>query len=144
VGTIEQVDEVSEEVVEAFGRLVPQLSRSATPPSADELGVIASSPDTTLLVARGGRGGAIIGSLTLVCVRIPTGIRAWIEDVVVDESVRGLGIGEALTREAIGLAQGTGARSVDLTSHPAREPANRLYRRLGFEQRETNVYRYPL
>jgi hypothetical protein len=85
VGTIGQIDEVSEEVVEAFGRLVPQLFRSATPPRADELGAIASSPDTTLFVTRGGRGGAIIGSLTLVRVQIPTGIPAWIEDVVVDE-----------------------------------------------------------
>jgi hypothetical protein len=126
VGTIEQVDEVSEEVVEAFGRLIPQLSRSAaTPPSADELGSIASSPDATVLVARGGRGGVILGSLTLVCVRIPTGIRAWIEDVGVDESVRALGIGEALMRRPSAL-RNAGVGSVDLTSHPRREPANRL------------------
>jgi hypothetical protein len=127
VGTIEQVDDVSEEVVEAFGRLIPQLSRSAaTPPSADELGSIASSPEATLLVARGGRGGVILGSLTLVCVRIPTGIRAWTEDVVVAESVRDRGRDEALTREAIRLAQRADVGSVDLTSHPRREPANRL------------------
>jgi ribosomal protein S18 acetylase RimI-like enzyme len=144
VATIERVEEVSEEIVEAFGRLVPQLSRSATPPSGDELRVVAASPDTALLVARDGKGGAIVGSLTLVFLRIPTGTRAWIEDVVVDESARGRGIGEALTREAIRLARQAGARSVDLTSHPARETANRLYRRLGFDERETNVYRYPL
>jgi ribosomal protein S18 acetylase RimI-like enzyme len=82
-----------------------------------------------------------VGSLTLVMFRIPTGMRAWIEDVVVDEAARGQGVGEALSRTAVNLAQQAGARTVDLTSHPDREAANRLYSRLGFEQRATNVYR---
>jgi len=84
----------------------------------------------------------VVGSLTLVLFRVPTGVRAWIEDVVVDESSRGTGVGEALVREALSRAAAAGARSVDLTSRPGREAANRLYRRLGFEMRETNVYRW--
>jgi ribosomal protein S18 acetylase RimI-like enzyme len=80
--------------------------------------------------------------LTLAVFPIPTGVRAWIEDVVVDQSARGRGVGEALSRRALELAAQAGARTVELTSRPSREAANRLYRRLGFEARETNVYRY--
>jgi len=86
--------------------------------------------------------GAIVGSLTLALFRVPTGVRAWIEDVVVDESARGAGAGEALVIAALARAEAEGAKSVDLTSRPSREGANRLYVRLGFETRETNVYRY--
>ncbi len=100
------------------------------------------SPATVLLVARDGEPPEIVGTLTLVVFRIPTGLRAWVEDVVVDDSVRGRGVGSALTREALRRAEAAGARTVDLTSRPSREAANRLYRRLGFELRETNVYRY--
>ena len=84
----------------------------------------------------------IIGALTLAVFRIPTGVRAWIEDVVVDESARGRGVGETLTREAIRHASERGARTVDLTSRPSRVAANRLYQRVGFVERETRVYRY--
>ena len=100
-----------------------------------------ASDATHLLVARD-EAGRVLGSLTLVLFRIPTGLRAWIEDVVVDGEARGQGVGEALNRYAIDVAAERGARSVDLTSRPSREAANRLYRRLGFEPRETNVYRY--
>ena len=93
---------------------------------------------------RTGPDGRIVGLLTLAVFRIPTGVRAWIEDVVVDESERGQGVGEALTREALRRAEAAGARTVDLTSRPSREAANRLYRRLGFVDRETNVYRYDV
>jgi ribosomal protein S18 acetylase RimI-like enzyme len=99
-----------------------------------------ASPATVVLVARDD-GGEIVGTLTLVLFRIPTGVRAWIEDVVVDQETRGSGVGEALTRAALERAGAAGARSVDLTSRPTREAANRLYRRLGFEPRDTNVYR---
>jgi ribosomal protein S18 acetylase RimI-like enzyme len=95
-----------------------------------------------LFVAR--EHGEIVGSLSLVLFRIPTGLRAWIEDVVVDESARGKGVGEALSRAAIDHALKAGAKTVDLTSRPSREAANRLYERLGFKKRETNVYRYEL
>ena len=137
---VEEVTEVSAQLVEAFARLTPQLSRSAPPPGEQELERIVQSDATRLLVAK--VEGAIVGSLTLALFWIPTGLRAWIEDVVVDESVRGQGIGAALNLEALKLARDQGARTVDLTSRPSREAANRLYQRLGFKQRETNVYRY--
>ena len=138
--TVEEAVAVTDDLVEAFARLVPQLSRSSPVPSEEDLAEIVSSPTTVLLVARD--GDDIVGSLTLVLFRIPTGVRAWIEDVVVDEAVRGRGVGEALSREALRRAAAAGARTVDLTSRPSREAANRLYRRLGFEIRETNVYRW--
>ncbi len=137
---VEEVTEVSGELVEAFARLIPQLSRSSPPPGEQELERIVRSDATRLLVAK--VEGAIVGSLTLTLFVIPTGVRAWIEDVVVDEGVRGQGIGAALNQEALKVAQDQGARTVDLTSRPTREAANRLYQRLGFKQRETNVYRY--
>jgi ribosomal protein S18 acetylase RimI-like enzyme len=127
-------------LVEGMRRLLPQLSRSAPPPSAEQLGEIVASPCTQLLVARD--AGQIVGSLTLAVFRIPTGVRAWIEDVVVDTGARGKGVGEALSREALRLAAERGARTVELTSRASREAANRLYQRIGFEPRETNVYRY--
>jgi ribosomal protein S18 acetylase RimI-like enzyme len=130
------------------------MSRSARLPSGLEIDEIVSSRATTLLLASddgsesdeadevGERDGAIVGMLTLVTFRLPTGVRAWIEDVVVDTGARGRGVGEALTQAAIELAADRGAQTVDLTSRPSREAANRLYRRMGFEQRETNVYRF--
>ena len=121
---------------------MPQLSSSNPPPTDDELRRIIESPASILLIARDDESGRILGSLTLVVFPIPTGIRAWIEDVVVDEAARGRGVGEALNRHALERARAEGARTVDLTSRPTREAANRLYRRLGFEPRETNVYRY--
>ncbi len=140
---VREATEVTAELVDAFERLIPQLSRSNPPPSAAELDEIVRSPATVLLVAESD-SGVIVGSLTLALFRIPTGLRAWIEDVVVDESARGAGVGEALNREALDRARAAGATTVDLTSRPSREAANRLYRRLGFEQRDTNVYRYDL
>jgi len=137
---IEEARAVDDELVAAWERLVGQLSRSASVPTRAELEEIVASPATRMLLARDAEG-AIVGSLTLAVFRIPTGIRAWIEDVVVDEAARGQGIGAALTREALRLATEAGARTVDLTSRPDREAANRLYRAVGFEQRETNVYR---
>jgi ribosomal protein S18 acetylase RimI-like enzyme len=146
---VEEATEATPELVEALARLVPQLSRTSPPPTAEQLAAIVASPATTLLVARlggegehQGEGGQVVGSLTLVLFRIPTGFRAWIEDVVVDESARGAGVGEALTLAALERAADAGARTVDLTSRPSREAANRLYTRLGFELRETNVYRW--
>jgi ribosomal protein S18 acetylase RimI-like enzyme len=138
---VEEVTEVTPEIVAALGRLVPQLSSSAPPPTEADLAAIVGSPATVLLAART-EAGDVAGSLTLVLFRAPTGPRAWIEDVVVDTSVRSRGIGAALVQEALGRATAAGARTVDLTSRPSREAANRLYVRLGFEQRETNVYRW--
>ena len=143
--SVDVVASVDDDLVAAFERLVPQLSRSSPPPTVDELTDIVGDAMTRLLVARDDdAGGAIVGTLTLAMFRIPTGLRAWIEDVVVDESARGRGVGEALNRRALDLAREAGARTVDLTSRPSREAANRLYRRLGFEPRDTNVYRLEL
>jgi ribosomal protein S18 acetylase RimI-like enzyme len=141
--TVEEAQAADDELREALERLVPQLSRSAPPPTMEELREIVSSPSTTLFVARDA-DGTVVGTLTLALFSVPTGIRAWVEDVVVDAGARGAGAGAALVQAALAAATGAGARTVDLTSRPDREEANRLYRRLGFEQRRTNVYRYEL
>ena len=138
---IEEADALSGELVAAVAGLVRQLSASAPAPSAAELEEIIASPASRLLLARD-RDGRLVGMLTLVLFRIPTGVRAWIEDVVVEEAARGQGVGELVTRAALELAERHGARTVDLTSRSGREAANRLYARLGFELRDTNVYRY--
>ena len=139
---ITEATQVTAELVEAFERLTPQLSSSNPPPPAEALQAVASADATRLLVAR--TDGVIVGSLTLVLVRIPTGLRAIIEDVVVDDQFRGQGVGRALNKAALELAREAGAVTVDLTSRPSREAANRLYLRLGFVIRDTNVYRYTL
>jgi len=138
--TVEVVNEVNPSLLDAMARLLPQLSRSAPAPTDSELTEIVTSPATELLVAR--VDGVVVGSLTLVIFRIPTGVRAWIEDVVVDTDARGHGVGEALNRFAVDLAVQRGARTVDLTSRPSREAANRLYQRIGFTRRESTVYRF--
>jgi ribosomal protein S18 acetylase RimI-like enzyme len=137
---VEQLRAVDQEVVAAFQRLLPQLSGSA--PAIDErrLTEIVRSPATTVFVARGPSG--VVGTLTLVIVQIPTGVRARIEDVVVDEAARGQGVGAALTHAAIATARSRGARTVDLTSRPSRVAANALYQRLGFRLRDSRVYRF--
>ena len=133
---------VTDEVVDAMQRLIPQLSSSNPPPGRAELEEIVASPATTLFVAR--QRDRIVGALTLVAFRIPTGVRTRIEDVVVDETLRGQRVGERLSEAALEAARSLGARSTDLTSRPSREAANRLYARMGFERRESNVYRYTL
>jgi ribosomal protein S18 acetylase RimI-like enzyme len=138
---IVEVDEVTPELVEAFVRLTPQLSKSNPPPGEAELRELVESAATILLMAVDD-DGRFVGTLTLVLFRIPTALRAWIEDVIVDEAVGGQGIGKALTREALARARVAGASTVDLTSRPSREVANGMYQRLGFEPRETNVYRH--
>jgi ribosomal protein S18 acetylase RimI-like enzyme len=142
VTTVEIAQRVDDELVEAFTYLIPQLSSSNPPPSREQLTEMVQSPATLVLVAR--VDGRIAGSLTLAMFRIPTGLRAWIEDVVVDGDARGNGVGEALNLRAIEEARKRGAVTVDLTSRPSREAANRLYQRLGFVARDTNVYRFTL
>jgi ribosomal protein S18 acetylase RimI-like enzyme len=141
---LREATEVTPELVAAFERLIPQLSTSSSPPSERELRDIVESAASMLLIACDQDSGEIVGSLTLVLFRIPTGVRAWIEDVVVDEAARGRGVGEALNRYALEQARRAGAKTVDLTSRPSREAANRLYQRIGFEPRDTNVWRYTL
>ncbi len=131
---------VTEEIARAAEVLLPQLTnapREERPSLADVLG----HPATRVLLARDAKG-TIVGMTTLVLYPIPTGVRGWIEDVVVDEPSRGQGVASALVGAALEIAARSGARSVDLTSRPSREAANRLYERLGFVRRETNVYRY--
>ena len=136
------VHSVDDELVAAFGRLIPQLSSSSPPPSRDHLAALVASADTVLFVAR--LEGRIVGSLTVAFYRIPTGLKAWIEDVVVDDVARGRGVAALLNRAAIDEARSRGAKDVSLTSRPSREEANRLYQRIGFARRDTNVYRYTL
>jgi len=139
---VTEINEVTTELVEAFARLVPQLSSSSPPPDRAALQEIVDSA-SVLFMARD-NSSILVGSLTLALFRVPTGLRAWIEDVVVDESARGAGAGEALVAAALERAGALGARTVDLTSRPSREAANRLYVRMGFESRTTNVYRRTL
>ena len=136
---IERAESVDDDLVESFERLIPQLS-SSPPPTREHLAALVASPDTVLFLARG--DGVVLGSLTLAFYRIPTGLKAWIEDVVVDGSARGRGVGELLNKAALEEARARGAKDVSLTSRPSRDAANRLYRRIGFEPRETNVYRF--
>ncbi len=138
--TVDVCRHVDDEVVAAMARLIPQLSSSNPPPGRCELEEIVASDATTLFVAR--QHDHIVGALTMVAFRIPTGMRTRIEDVVVDEAFRGRRVGEQLTRAALQAAQRMGAHSTDLTSRPSRPEANRLYTRMGFQRRDSNVYRY--
>ena len=137
---VEIASQASEELVAACHHLIPQLSSSAQPITVSELAEIINSDSTVMFVAR--IDNKIVGLLTLAIFRIPTAVRAWIEDVVVDSSARGHGVGEALNHAAIAEAKRRGAKTVDLTSRPSRQAANKLYKRLGFVERDTNVYRF--
>jgi len=139
---IHEIVKVDDELIAAMNRLIPQLSNSNPPPDRSTLEEIVASDSSIIIAAF--IDGAIVGSLTLITFCIPTGKRAWIEDVVVDENYRNRGIGEALNQEAINIARRLGAKTVDLTSRPSREAANRLYSRLGFVQRNTNIYRFEI
>jgi ribosomal protein S18 acetylase RimI-like enzyme len=137
---IEVAKVVDDDLVTAFARLIPQLSSSSPPPTREQLQELVVNDDTVLFVAR--IDGQIMGSLTLAFYRIPTGLKAWIEDVVVDDAARGRGLGAALNHAALDEAKRRDAKDVSLTSRPTKEAANRLYQRIGFEARETNIYRY--
>ena len=147
--TVELITAATPEIHEAMGRLIPQLSRSATPMSEADVQRFLSQDSVHLFAFRPDEADAqgnrpILGMLSLVAFEIPTGVRAWVEDVVVDEAARGQGAGFALVEAAVEHAKKVGARTVDLTSRPSREAANRLYQRAGFQLRETNVYRVTL
>ncbi|QWW19346.1 GNAT family N-acetyltransferase [Schaalia sp. 19OD2882] len=145
---VELLTESTPEFLEAMERLLPQLSRSAKPLDAEASARFVAQPGVHVFIYRpdsGHEGAApILGMLSLATFEIPTGVRAWVEDVVVDSEARGQGAGRKLVEAALAHAKTVGARTVDLTSRPSREAANRLYRRCGFEQRETNVYRVAL
>ncbi|MBM3181255.1 MAG: GNAT family N-acetyltransferase [Chloroflexi bacterium] len=140
---IDIVTKADEELYEAFQRLVPQLTDNNPPPSRADLSALVRDAASTLVTARN-ENGQIVGALTLAAYRVPTGIRSVIEDVIVDNSVRGQGIGEALMLRAIELAREKGAGNITLTSNPMRVPANKLYLRVGFTKRDTNAYQIKL
>jgi ribosomal protein S18 acetylase RimI-like enzyme len=140
--TIVTLDSITPEYVRALHRMIPQLAPGSELPSREQLEKVVACSTNTLFAARVNE--QTVGTLTLTMLITPTGISGWIADVVVDAEIRGKGIGETLVREAIAQAQSLGARYVDLSSRPAREAANRLYQRIGFEKRETNYYRYTL
>jgi len=140
--SIEIATHATDELLTSLNQLVPQLSSSASPLTSDDVEALIANPAVSVFIAK--NDGAIVGTLTLVVFPIPSGLRAWIEDVVVDEGARGLGAGVALTEAAIAESKRRGAKSIDLTSRPSREVANAMYVKLGFIQRETNVYRFDL
>jgi ribosomal protein S18 acetylase RimI-like enzyme len=141
--TVSVASEVTDELVESIGRLLPHLSRSSPAPTPVEVREMVEAPGTVLFIARDD-AGRIVGTLTLVLFRIPTGLRAWIEDVIADPAASGQGVGRALNQAAIDESRRRGARTVDLTSRPSREAANHIYRSMGFKPRDTNVYRFEL
>ena len=135
-----EATESNESTLKLVNRLLPQLSKSAQPLTSGKLKEIVQSTHVHLFIAQ--EGTEVLGMLSLVVFPIPTGIRAWVEDVVVDESARGKGVGRALSEYALQAASEKGALTVDLTSRPSREAANQLYQKVGFQLRETNVYRF--
>ena len=140
---IDVVTRADDDLYKAFQRLVPQLTDNNPPPSLNDLADLVRDASSTLIVARNEQG-KIVGALTLTVYHVPTGIRSIIEDVIVDHSARGQGIGEALMQRAIEIAREKGAGNISLTSNPMREAANRLYLRVGFKKRETNAYQMKL
>jgi len=140
-----EMTDITEEICQAFQRLIPQLTRHTPPPTKELLEAIGASPETFIFLARYPEvDSAIVGSATLVTFQTPTGLHGWIEDVVVDYKARRQGIGKTLTEKCLDKARELGLREVNLTSRPSREAANRLYQGLDFIRRDTNVYRYPL
>ncbi|KAB2589480.1 GNAT family N-acetyltransferase [Streptomyces arboris] len=139
---VEIVREASQELVDTFGRLLPQLSSTAKPLDHQAVQRMVTCDANTVLIAR--TAEMIVGTLTLVMLPLPSGLRARVEDVVVNGAARGQGVAGLLTEEALRIAREAGARTVDLTSRPDRAAANRLYERLGFRTRQSTVYRLPL
>jgi ribosomal protein S18 acetylase RimI-like enzyme len=137
---ISALDSIPDEFLRALHKMIPQLAPETPLPTRARLEEVTGCSTNTLLAAR--VNGVTVGTLTLTMVITPTGVAGWIADVVVDTDIRGRGVGEKLVRHAIEIAQNKGAKYVDLSSRPAREAANRLYQRIGFEKRETNYYRY--
>ncbi|MBI5351797.1 MAG: GNAT family N-acetyltransferase [Chloroflexi bacterium] len=140
---VELVTRADEELFDAFQRLVPQLTNNNPPPSLNDLIALVRDSSSTLMVARD-ESGEIVAALTLTVYRVPTGVRSIIEDVIVDVSARGQGVGESLIKRTIEIAREKGASNISLTCNPMRESANRLYQKMGFKKRETNAYQIKL
>jgi ribosomal protein S18 acetylase RimI-like enzyme len=139
---IDLASRVTDELLDALTRLLPQLKISSPRLTRDDVAALVSSDSVTLLTARADASAPILGMLTLIVYRVPTGVRARIEDVVVDESARGRGVAVELVQRALNVARAKGADGVALTSNPRREAANKLYQKVGFKRWETNVYFY--
>lgn len=137
---IERVTAVTDEVLAAFQRLIPQLTTRRQPPDQQALSALVGSDSSVLLVARNA-SGEIVGTATLVLFRTPVGLHARLEDLIVDQSARGQGVGQALTTDVLSRARAAGAGYISFTSNPARAAANALYLKMGFKRWETNVYR---
>ncbi len=141
---VEEAKQASDDLYVAFRSLVPQLTTTAEVPTQADLQAIIEAEATKLLLAIDtvqGAGG-IVGVLTLIVYRIPTGKVARIEDVVVEQDMRRRGIAQLLVQHALELARKAGVKSVDLTSNPARVAAIRLYSKMGFVKRNTNLLRF--
>jgi GNAT superfamily N-acetyltransferase len=142
---VAEVTRVDAEIVEAFARFAPAMITSTTPPTAEELQQIVDSDASVLLVARDpARDGRIVGSMSLVLFRVPTGVQAWIEDLAVDEEARGKGVGAALHEVALVRARQAGATRLAHIGQPSRPKAAKLYKRLGYEPGSADVYRYDI
>jgi ribosomal protein S18 acetylase RimI-like enzyme len=142
---IEKALEVSDELFEAIQRLVPQLGLHKIIPSRNELTALLNSEASTLWIAKyPDEYGKLVGMLTIAIYRVPTGLRSIVEDVVVDQDFRRLGIAEALVKTAMEYAREIGVDGISLTSNPTREAANKLYQSMGFERRETNSYYFKI
>jgi ribosomal protein S18 acetylase RimI-like enzyme len=135
---IEQAHEATEELLQAIHRLLPQLTEARTPPTLDQLAETVAGQ--TVLVARDDETGAIVATATFIRYRVSSGLKGRLEDVIVDSSVRGQGVGEELVQEVLRRANEAQVLMLELTSMPYRESANRLYKRLGFVRKPTNVY----
>ena len=142
---ITEMTQVDDKIAGAFDLLIPQLTRHTPPPSREMLAQMAASDQVFVFLAREEEDqGGILGSATLATFLTPTGRHGWIEDVIVDREARRRGIGQALTKACLEKARALGLREVNLTSRPGREAANALYQAMGFQPRQTNVYRYQL
>ncbi len=141
---VESVTDASPEIHAALARLLPQLNPTLPVPDMERLRRLIADPDVTLLIARD--GDAIVGTTTVIVYTTPFWIKARLDEVVVDSGARGEGVGEALIRAALDVGRERGAQVAELQSGrgPAREAAHRLYERLGFRIRETDVFRIVL
>jgi GNAT superfamily N-acetyltransferase len=137
--TVEAATRATSELEKALAVLMPQLNPALVGPTLEELTAVLADPAVTLLVAT--EGSDIVATATVIVYTTPAWTKARIEDLVVDEGRRGHGVGEALVKKCVSVARERGASVVELQSARRREVANRLYPRLGFERRESNVYR---
>ncbi len=139
---ISQATKATPQLANAFQRLIPQLNPASRVPNQADLQEVIDNKDTFLFI--GTENDEIVGTISLVVYKIPTGNKAWIEDVIVDETARGKGYGRKLMLHAIEFAKSRGISKINLTSNPTRIAANRMYQQLGFEQYITNMYRLDL